>query len=358
MTRVLHLVSGLAAGGKERVVVELCRRARAVGLDDQIALFDDEAVAFDVGDTPVHLESIGSGSLTRMRRLRRLVGRLRPDVVHGHNDSGLFLSSIALGRSGMGAKRIATLHNLPTAIRFRDRAMVRMACERQDVVVCVSGELREARVRDRWIEDASVIENGVDTDRFTSVGVREDHRSEMGAGPETTIIGMVARFDVGKRQRDLIDAAARLNGDRSLIGLVFAGNGPEFAACRAHVPSHVPVLFRPFVSDIPRFLRGLDGFALLTDHEGLPMSLLEAMACGLPVLASDVGGVPRVLGSPPAGLLIPPTQGAALDLALSRMASASERAPLGRRALDRVLGSFRVEQMAKRYEDAYTRAMR
>lgn len=351
MVRVLHLVSGLRAGGKERVALELCRAGRAAGHDDRVAAFehrpgstDDE---LDPGGVPVHAETIGSRTPPRLLRLARLLRSLRPAAVHAHNDSALVLVAGALALPGVPRCRaIATLHNMPVTPRPRDRARVQAAAHRVDAVVCVSEDLRERRVSGGWIDAATVIHNGVDTARFTPEGPALDLRGPLGVDGEHLVVGMVARLDVGKRQEQLLEAAAREAAAGRPTAVVLIGDGPRRDELLAAAPPSVPLLHLPHLDDVPAGLRGLDVAMLASDHEGLPMSLLEAMACGRPVLGSAVGGVPELLEPDE---LIPPGDTAALAAALARLRPEDARDAAGRAAAARAADRFSLELAVRRY---------
>lgn len=353
MTRVLHLVSGLRVGGKERVALELCKAARSEGHDDRIAVFEHAPGGdgeLDPGDVPVHAETVAPTSLRRVRRLARLVAALEPVVLHAHNDTALFLSS-ALPRFGQARRlrRVTTLHNQPVHVRARDRRVVRALSTRQDTIVCVSEELRRARVGGGWIPNAEVVHNGVDLGFFSPSGPRAPLRKALSLGPDALLIGMVARFDVGKRHADLIDAAASLVARGVAAGLVFAGDGPARQRVLASAPKDLPLHCVPHAADVPGLLRALDVCVLATDHEGLPMGLLEAMASGVPVVASDVGGLRELLGDPPVGALVPPGSVGELAAALEALRDDETRRAQGRAVRARVEECFSLDRTIAAY---------
>ncbi len=361
MTRRLHLVSGLRIGGKERVALDLCRSGRAAGHDDRMLLFvhpqsrgpeELQADGVPVHEL-VHFAAPRSpapklGRLERLRALRSALAELQPRVLHAHNDSALYLSSLVGPNRGHAMRRVTTLHNMPVGLRWRHRAALRLLSCRQDSIVCVSSELRAARIAGGWIRNADVIPNGVDLTQFYPGGPARDLRSDLGLGQHALIIGMLARFDSGKRHRDLIDAAVRLSQEGQPIALALAGDGPLRAATMARIPGHLPVWSEPHLADIPALLRGLDAVVLVSDHEGMPMSLLEAMACGVPVAASNVGGIPELLDQGSAGLLFGNGPGE-LHKALSKLTQASLRESLGRAGTQRVIQHYSLGATAASY---------
>lgn len=351
MVRVLHLVSGLRAGGKERVALELCRAGNAAGHDDRVAVFEHRqgstADELDHAGLRVHSEAVGSRTLPRLMRLARLVRTLRPEAVHAHNDSALVLIAGALALPRVPRCRaIATLHNMPVRPRARDRARVRAAARRADAVVCVSEDLRERRLSGGWIETATVIHNGVDPVRFSPTGPALDLRLRLGVDDDHLIVGMVARLDAGKRQDQLLEAAAREAAAGRPAAVVLIGDGPRREELLAGAPPSVPLLHLPHVDDVSAGLRGLDVAVLASDHEGLPMSLLEAMSCGRPVLGSDVGGIRELLGRDE---LFPEGDTEALAAALGRLRAIDARQSAGQAALRRATGRFGLAETVRRY---------
>lgn len=347
MTRVLHVVGGLRVGGKERVALELCRAGREAGHDDRIAVFEHPLRGgdgeLDPGDVPVHAEAVAEGTIGRVRALARLVRRLGPAVVHAHNDSAVVLGAAASLLPGAGApRRITTFHNMPVQPRARDRVRVRAAAARQHAVACVSGALRDERIRGGWVRDAEVVPNGVDLARFAPDGPRMD----LGLGTADLVVGMVARFDSGKRQADLAAACAALREGGLDVALALVGDGPLRSAGPG---GHTPAFTRASVPDVAAFLRAVDVVALASDHEGMPMSILEAMAAGRAVVASDVGGVPELV-APGCGVLVPPRDVDALAAAIARCRDDRRRAALGGAARARVEARFSLRRAADAYD--------
>ena len=133
------------------------------------------------------------------------------------------------------------------------------------------------------------------------------------------IVGSVAALDVAKGQLDLLDAARRLAADHPDMSFVFVGDGPDGAAIRAAAEGLRNVHFAGFVDDVPDWLAAFDVFAFPSHHEGLGSVLLQAMAAGTPVVASDTGGIPELIRHKETGLLVPPRDPPALAAAIARL---------------------------------------
>lgn len=336
---MLHLTHSLVAGGKERVLLELAQRGRAAGHNDQVLLFDEGGAGeLDPGDVPVTSLPRNRSVFGYALRLARHLRRVKPRVVHAHNHSAAAYAGLA-AKLGGGVPLIVTFHNLPSFSSDRSRRLTRFAVKRARARVCVSADLAMRLQAAGWIEEAQIIPNGVDVERFPPGDPRE-------RGPLR--VGMLARFDHNKRQADL---ARALQGLDSPWELKLAGDGPDRVSFeREHQDSRISV--QSHVEDVPSWLRELDVLALLSDHEGTPMSVLEGMSSGLPVIASDVGGLPAMLEG--RGLLVPPRNVEAATRALVELTSLPRREELGRAARDWVVRSASAERMYTSYDSLYS----
>jgi glycosyltransferase involved in cell wall biosynthesis len=189
-----------------------------------------------------------------------------------------------------------------------------------------------------------VIPTGIDLSRFTPEG-RDAARAALGLGPDERAIGTVGRLVPVKGHADLLAAFAQFAQTARLIVI---GDGPEMAALRAQARSlglGARVTFLGHRDDVADLLPGLDVFALSSHAEGLPRSLLEAQACGVPVVATQVGSVAEAV-CPETGHLVPPGNpdalANALALALAAPPSASPRGFVERAYdWDRTLAAYR-----------------
>ncbi|UCH33718.1 MAG: glycosyltransferase [Armatimonadota bacterium] len=198
-------------------------------------------------------------------------------------------------------------------------ALDKLALRLADRVIAVSEATRSALLQSgvdpRRI---AVVPNAVDGERFRP-GDGSRLRAELGVAPDTAVIVSVGRLSREKGHRYLIDAAAQLRSPQR-IHLLFVGDGPEKPALERLVASHDMTAMTTFAgwrTDVVPFYRAADIVVLPSLTEGLPVALLEAMACGKPVVASDVGGVAEVLGASAYGLVVPPANPSALTNALA-----------------------------------------
>ncbi|HVS17091.1 MAG TPA: glycosyltransferase [Planctomycetota bacterium] len=339
--RLVHLMGSLEVGGRERVVLDLARRARARGLEHSILLFDrpwrgDER-DFDPGAVPWELLPRRGG--LDLRFVRALARTLRGvDVVHAHNDTAIAYAGLARAWAlGRFPALVGTFHTYPGHDTPAARRVTRWATKRAGAVTAVSRELGERLEAAGWTCACEVIRNGVDGQAYCAGGATGEQgernwRERWGVHENELLVGHVGRFDPIKRQDDLLQALQLVRGRGLKVHGAFAGEGPARGGFEARAAAAPGVHVVPRVRDVAAFLRALDVFVLCSAHEATPRALLEAMACGLPCVATAVGGVPELLADG-AGVLVPAGEPDALAAAIEALAAdPARRAALGRAA--------------------------
>ena len=322
--RVLEVVATLKRAGAEHMVVTLvCGLDRSRFEAGVASLYD----AFPNGFEPVlgacaipvwHLGKRRGFDARIYRRLKELVDEFRPDIVHTH--SYVMRYTLPLHVAGM----VHTVHNL--ALREVDligRVVHRIGFRRGVVPVAVANEIARD-FRRVYRREPLVIHNGIDTAAFRKTGSRDAWRRANGFTDEDVLIVSVARLDPQKNPLRLVEAVAGL--DR--VQLLLVGDGALCEALRARAGGNVHLL--GLRSDVADILTSADVFALASDWEGHPVSVIEAMAAGLPVVATAVGGVPELVEDRISGLLVEPGNVAGLRKALAELAADRDlRAQMG-----------------------------
>ena len=316
MMRVAHLLSGLEIGGKERAALRLARRGLRDGQDHRLVLFDHPFRTpdrdFSPGDVPTHFIARPPGlSLAFTGRLAKLFRRLATEVIHAHNDTALVYAvgaSLLCRATGQTRLRVvATFHTWPSHQSANARRLANSTA-RAAAVAAVSDELTARLLATRWLARCHTIWNGVDPAEFCPGPPSPEWRQRLALSAGQVAFGLVARLDPIKRHADLIAAARLLQVSCTTIIFVVVGQGPLRQELRRSASDLPSVRWIDTVVDMPGLLRTLDGLILCSDHEAAPLVILEAMACGLPVIATAVGGVPQLLSAPPeapAGVLVP-----------------------------------------------------
>lgn len=369
--RILHLRGSSALLGAERVVLELSQWSPEFGYESVIA-----APVENDGATPEFIEAAradgieahtlpcaGKLDLGLVRRLRELVRTQAIDLIHCHGYKEDFYAAVA----GLGVPLVATNHLWKRTTRalkaycWLDGLILR----RFDHVVAVSdpilADLRQAGVRE---DRLCKIPNGIDTSRFQpapSGAQRRAVRDSLGLRADGLVMGMLSSLTPEKGHRYAIDAMATLTHKFPDLQLCVVGDGPLRQALVQEVARRglaEQVVFSGRRSDIAAVLGSFDAFLLPSLNEGLPMALLEAMAAGLPAVASDVGDVGQAIEDGVSGRLVVAGDAAPLAQAVGELlADQTRRTAMGAAARERIAQSFSSRAMAKTYCRLYDRQL-
>jgi teichuronic acid biosynthesis glycosyltransferase TuaC len=292
----------------------------------------------------------------------------RPDLYHAH---WLFPTTWATIRAtaGTGVPVVASargsdVHAYPVRIR-RLRRLTRDAMGQATLVTTVSRALmQQAKMLGPLGMSVDVVHNGVDDQFFFPVSDRRGLRRDLGLAEEGFYWVSVCRLVPEKGLVELLGAFARLAARSALARLVLVGDGPEGAFLKRQVmeqklEDRVVFAGRRSPEEVARWLQAADAFVLASHGEGLPNVVLEAMASGLPVVATDVGGTGEVVLKDVSGLLVPPRDVTALASAMRRVSEDPEfAAGFGAEGRKRVERHFGWNASARRWIDVYEKALR
>lgn len=348
--RVVHIVSSLMVGGMEQFAIRLAASQQADGLCVSIVALQGGPLAETAARLGVETCILGGRSRAiRVVKAAALFRRLRPVIVHGHNATSLQYATLA--RRCTGARIVVTCHGRGKADYREPPARLWKTVDR---VVCVSGAVARELPAAVPPERVSVVRNGVET--AAPARDRVAVRSELALGDAVTAI-IVARIDGMKGHDTLLEAWRSVSTAAPQALLLVAGDGAERPAMEAlarRLGVADSVRFLGFRPDVPDLLAASDIFVLPSLSEGLPLSVLEAMAAGLPVVASDVGGVPEVVEREQTGILISSRDAAALGAAIARMAGSPKlRSAMGSAGRQRAQAEFSFDAMRRRYGRIY-----
>ncbi|MEO6777751.1 MAG: glycosyltransferase [Kofleriaceae bacterium] len=356
---IVHVLSSFGVGGQERVALDLAIGQRARG--HRVAVISlapppDGAMAQEFRDHGITVDRVakrGGLDATLVPRLVLALRRLRADVVHTHNPLPLIYGAPAARL--VGAVAIHTKHGKNPGSRGLV-ALRRAAARLVHAFVAVSATTAEqARAqRDAPLAKLHVIPNGIRLERYApDPAARVAARTELRLG-DACVVGTVGRIDDNKNQVMLVRALASRLGRE--VRLVIIGEGPARATVEAEVarlrdPGSVVLTGRRM--DVPALVHAFDVFALSSTTEGLPLVVPEAMAAGLPIVATAVGGLPDVVDEGETGLLVPVDEGA-FARALGRLIDdRALAARLGVRAREVALGRYSSDRMVEAYLELY-----
>jgi len=297
-----------------------------------------------------------SGFTGNLLRTYRTCRQFAPDVVHAHN-TGMALYAGLIARAA-GARSIVTRHGMADA--SRSRSLYGLICDTlNDQLVAVSdGVAKELRKKANMAtQDIHTVPNGIEYDRFAR-DVTPWSKKELVGAHDCFLFGSVGGLRAYKAQDVMIEALYHVRQRGGAARLAIAGEGyrREVLENRAkELGIEKFVAFTGRIDTVPEFLSALDAFLFSSvSGEGLPIALLEAMATGLPVVATRIPGVKQVITPGVDGLLVPPHDAEALSERMGRlMRDPEERQELSEAAADTVRTSYSCHRMVHDYIDLY-----
>lgn len=289
--------------------------------------------------------------------LSRWFRELRPDVVHIH--SGAWLKAARAAWLARIPRVIYTMHGFDGMLPWYEPLLERWAARHTSLTVAVSDAVVPYLTGKVRVDPAKlrVVINGIDVERFRPAAATGNVRRQFGLGEEDIVIGHVARFVPVKNQALLVEAAAAVFEQEPRAFLALVGDGPLRPDIEAHVKRlgiERRVGFLGRVSNLPALYRDFDMFVLSSYSEATSMSILEAMATGVPVVATSVGGTAELLAGGNAGILVPTEDTRALaDAMLGLARSRESRERIGEAARRRVEEEYTERSMIDAYERLY-----
>jgi glycosyltransferase involved in cell wall biosynthesis len=280
--------------------------------------------ARDAGIDVLPMRMRGEADPVAMARLAGVIRKRRPEIVHCHTSHAHTLVAAAARLVSRRMRpRILLSRRVDFSIyRHSFIGLNGFKYRLVDQIVAISERIRDVLLEDGL--DASrieVVHSGIDPTRF-SVARPCDLRAEFGFPDTTQVIVNVAYFADHKGQRFLVEAAPKILRACPETALLLVGDGelrPALQALAAELGVAERVLFPGFRRDVPEILLGADLYAMPSLLEGLGTSVLDALVCGLPVVAARAGGIPEMIHHGENGLLVPPKDADALAEALIRL---------------------------------------
>lgn len=362
--RVLQLISSGGMYGAEAVILNLARSLDAGGHRSVLGVFSNSAG----GDVQLHREALAqnleshllpcAGQFDRrmFAQLRALVREHRIDIVHAHGYKADVYAFLALRR--VGVPLVSTCHTwLDTDLKVKVYGVLdRLILRRFAAVAVVSEELRRMLLQIGFPADRlHLVLNGIDITPFQQAAALAP---PPGPAPR---IGLIGRLSHEKGIDLFLEAAALVHPQFPEARFLIAGAGPRRADLEdltAQLGLTHCVQFLGRSDTMPELLASLDLVVSASRQEGLPMTLLQAMASGRPIIATTVGEVPTVLDGGKAGMLVPPENIPALANAiLTLLRDPDLRRTYATEAAQRVAALFSADRMTAHYLTMYTAAI-
>ncbi|HWT71986.1 MAG TPA: glycosyltransferase [Oxalicibacterium sp.] len=329
--QVAYIIEGLAARGVSNVL------ACPIGADIAAAVHGNAAVR--------QMAMAGDADIGMIWRLARLIRAERPDLVHLHSRRGADLWG------GIAARLTGTPCVLSRRVDNPEpRWQAALKYRLFDHVITISEGIRRVLLQEGVPpRQVSCVRSAVDAAPYLKAVDRGAFLREFGLPPDAIVIGMVAQLIPRKGHRYLIDAIDVLRRDHPQLQVLLFGKGPLQAELENLISQRNlsgVVHTAGFRSDLPQWLGGLDILAHPADMEGLGVSLLQASAAAIPIVASRAGGLPEAVEDRLNGLLVPPGDVAALTSALKLLLDDADlRRRFGAAGRTRILSEFSIDAM-------------
>jgi glycosyltransferase involved in cell wall biosynthesis len=333
-------------------------------ITDNLRLLEKEGIRYHMVPSLVrHLSS--RADLTALWSLIALLRQEQPHIVHTHTSKAGVLGRLAAWITGVPVI-VHTPHGHVFYGHFGSIfSWVFLQIERAlawitDVLIALTAAEKAEHLERGvgWADRFAVIPSGIDIDRFKQVRKAGKVMPEwFDCPPDAIVIGSVGWLTDIKGHRFLVDAVARLKQEHPHLHLVILGSGGQYDALlhqarKAGISQSVHLVGHR--EDVERALAGMDGFVLPSLNEGMGRALIEAMAAGLPVIASRVGGIPALIEDEKNGLLVPAGDSLALAVAVRRILSDPPWArTLGQNAMQSIGTAYGVPAMVRAIESIY-----
>lgn len=362
--RILLLANHLNHGGITSYLLTLCRALASRGVEMFAASrggeLESEFTACGVRHVRLPLSTkceVSPKVFLSYFLLRPFLRRERIDVIHANTRVTQVLAALLSRASGL--PYVSTCHGY-----FKTRLSRRLFPCWGERVIAISDPVRDHLIRDFKLEASRVrvVYNGVDSGRFIP-GSREEvlaEKKNLGLKEGLPVIGHIGRLSPVKGQKFLIEALARLRQEGRDAQCLIVGDGPEEGNLKTLIRERAlgeRVFLRPSVAQPAPALSVMDVFVMPSLEEGLGLSILEANAAGVPVVASRTGGIPAIVADRRTGLLVPVADTAALARAIADVLDHQAlREAMVEAARAQVFERFSVEAMAAGTQSVYAEA--
>ncbi len=321
--RVTHLVKGLGPGGAERLVLnQLQTSAGGVEYSVLRLIPEKDHLVADIEQTGAATALVPGGRLWPLR-LRSALAELRPDIVHAHSPVMAAAVRTLVRTGAVTAKVVTTEHNRWPRHHQFTRLANRLTAPFDDARIAVSQDVLET-MDQRLHSSTTVLDHGVPIASLAAMASeRARYRAELGVDEQNIVVGIVANFRPEKAYEVFLDAAQSALRDQPNLRFVVVGQGPGEADFRFRVRSlelEKTVSVLGYRKDATAVMSAFDIFTLTSRHEGKPVSIMEALAMRLPIVATRAGGIPEAVDHERNGILCSIGDAQALASAYVRLA--------------------------------------
>ena len=360
MKNVLHLCESSDTGGAESVLISLVEGLDKNRYSSVVCLLSDGWLRVELEKRQIETVVIPqphSFDVPWLVRVYRLLKDRGIHLMHSHEFATNVYASLLSRVTGIPV--VTTAHGKNYyGDKWRRRLAYRFVA-RQSVMVAVSNDLKRFLAQRVGIPPGRirVVHNGIDLSRYKAQQSCHAVRAELGISASQRVIGTVGNLFAIKGQTYLLRACKALASTYPNFVLLVAGEGEQLGALKkeaSDIGIAGNVKFLGFRNDVPALLQSMEVFVFPSLSEGLPLSLLEALALQKPVVATNVGGIPEIVEDGVTGYLVPPRNPEALvDKILLLLHNPQIAANMGRAGRKKVEEDFGLEQMVLKYQSLY-----
>lgn len=362
--RVLETIRQGKIGGGESHVLDLVKTMDNELFEPVVLSFTDGPMvqALTAIGVPVHvIASEKAFDISIWKKVRAFLIEQRIDIVHVHGTRAN--TNVMWAARRLGLPLIYTIHGwsfhdgLNPLIKRARIAAEKYITRKAQVNICVSDSNRETGIKTFGRFDSVVIKNGVNPVKFNPGAEYPDVKAAYGIPADQLVIGYIARMTLQKDPVGMLEGFSLALQQFPDMKLLMIGEGELKeaaleAARRLNITDHV--IFDNFRQDVPAVLNGVDIYCLPSLWEGFPIGVLEAMAMGKAVIASDVDGTREAVTDGDNGILVPAKNSETLAAAIVKLAKDKTlRTQLQQRAMDTIRSKYTVSGMTRQIEKIY-----
>ena len=364
--RIVHFLPNLNTGGAQVFTVNLLRTINKHQYDCTLVTLStpahDNHLLHGLMRSSIEHYALGKDlgfSIRTIFHLRKLLQHLKPDILHTHMHTLKYVYFAYLG--AQPPPWIHTIHTLANMeLLYLERKIASHLFRTNTVQpIAVSQTVAESLKRTYHISKVQVIYNRIPCQRMPK-GKKSQYRRVLSLPLRGTIIINVARLAPAKNHSMLLRAFSRVLKKQPNVYLLLIGDGPLRAVLEAETYElgiHRNVMFLGTINAPELFMKASDIFALSSEREGLPVSLLEAMRAGLPVIATKAGGISEIVEDSVNGYLVDIGDVEGFAHALAQLVKSKNRSILGLRGKKKICTAFNIEITARAYEEVYTQRL-
>jgi len=359
--KVMHLIWSLDQGGAEQVVMHLAKNMDRSRFESVVCCLNERGRYADgvekEGIKVVALHKRPNIDLMIIPKLMRVLKQEKIQLLHTHLFTANLWGRIAAKLAGVPV--VSTEHNVDVWKKGIHVALDKMLVHTNSRMIFVSKKVQS--FYQKQIPNLSgksrVLYNGVDLTKFDAKNQQSPLRERFGIKENEQVIGIVGRLVPQKCHGDFVEAFRLLKAKKHGVKGLIVGEGPlresiEEKIRKYHLENDI--FLTGFTEDMPAVYRALDVFTLSSSREGFPMTMLEAMAAGVPVVSTDVGGVNECIQNGQNGFLVPPGDVEALANSIAKILGNEDlRKTFIERGKQCVEESFSIEKMARNHEVLY-----